>query len=156
MDIKALASSLPGKVFYKNATEYSESIGSYYSQQEQSLYPSCIIKPANAQDVSHIVKVLSEAWIRYGQQFAVRSGGHTPWAGAANIAGAGVTLDLSGLDQVEVVDDQETTKIGPGALWGDVYKKLDAMNLSVVGGRVSQVGVGGLSLGGAYEGLLVS
>jgi hypothetical protein len=41
------------------------------------------------------------------------------------------------------------TSIGPGALWGEVYVKLDSLNLSVVGGRSNLVGVGGLTTGGA-------
>ena len=69
------------------------------------------------------------------------------WAGSANIED-GVTIDLSALDHVEVVADEKVTKVGAGARWGDVYLKLDAMNLSVVGGRVYDVGVAGLTLGG--------
>jgi FAD/FMN-containing dehydrogenase len=71
------------------------------------------------------------------------------WAGAANIE-RGVTLDLSALNQVIVStsDNQTITSIGPGARWKDVYLKLDALNLTVTGGRVAEVGVGGLTLGG--------
>jgi hypothetical protein len=39
-------------------------------------------------------------------------------------------------------------KIGGGNVWGDVYKMLEKQDLAVVGGRVSDVGVGGLILGG--------
>ncbi|KAL8695588.1 MAG: hypothetical protein Q9224_003321 [Gallowayella concinna] len=38
-------------------------------------------------------------------------------------------------------------KVGAGQRWGDVYKQLDAYNVTVVGGRVLDVGVGGLILG---------
>jgi hypothetical protein len=41
-----------------------------------------------------------------------------------------------------------------GARWEDVYLKLDAMNLAVSGGRVNDVGVGGLTLGGRSHTLL--
>jgi hypothetical protein len=79
--------------------------------------------------------------------FAIRSGGHTPWAGAANIHG-GVTIDLSAINQVTVSADQALASIGPGARWLDVYLKLDTLELAVPGGRVSEVGVGGLVTGG--------
>ena len=69
------------------------------------------------------------------------------WAGAANIQ-HGVTIDLGLMNAVNVNDDRKITRVGPGARWADVYSKLDAMGLSVVGGRVSDVGVAGLTLGG--------
>lgn len=69
------------------------------------------------------------------------------WAGAANIEG-GITIDLSAINQVSVSGDHTLTSVGGGARWQDVYLKLDAMNLAVSGGRVSEVGVGGLITGG--------
>lgn len=69
------------------------------------------------------------------------------WAGAANIQD-GVTIDLSQMNSVDVSDNQRLTRVGPGARWHDVYSKLDSLGLSVVGGRVSDVGVAGLTLGG--------
>jgi len=80
-------------------------------------------------------------------RFAVRGGGHMSWAGAANIRN-GVTVDLSAMNTVSVSEDKSTTFVGGGARWQDVYLKLDAMNLAVSGGRVNDVGVGGLTLGG--------
>lgn len=44
------------------------------------------------------------------------------------------------------------TKVGAGNRWLDVYSKLDPMGLSVVGGRVAEIGVGGLTLGGEDSG----
>ena len=44
--------------------------------------------------------------------------------------------------------DRTTTRVGPGNNWGDVYEVLDPLGVSVVGGRESGVGVGGLTLGG--------
>jgi len=80
-------------------------------------------------------------------KFAIRSGGHTPWSGSANIEG-GVTIDMKFVNQVDVSPDQTVTSVGPGNRWVDVYLKLDAMGLAVPGGRVADVGVGGLTLGG--------
>ncbi len=69
------------------------------------------------------------------------------WAGAANIQD-GVTIDLGLMNYVILPPDIDTVSVGSGARWQDVYSKLDAMNLSVAGGRVYDVGVGGLLLGG--------
>ena len=69
------------------------------------------------------------------------------WAGAANIQD-GVTIDLGQMKSVNVSSNRKVTQVGPGARWHDVYSKLDSMGLSVVGGRVSDVGVAGLTIGG--------
>lgn len=77
------------------------------------------------------------------------------WAGAPNIQD-GVTIDLGLLKQVKVSRDQKITSVGGGARWEDVYLKLDAMNFAVAGGRVADVGVGGLTLGGKIFNSLAS
>ena len=69
------------------------------------------------------------------------------FAGAANIDG-GVTIDLGGMKDIAVSPDNTTTSVGGGARWVDVYQKLDALGLAISGGRVFDVGVGGLTLGG--------
>lgn len=67
--------------------------------------------------------------------------------GASNAPG-GITIDLRDLNLVEISDDRQTTGVGPGNRWDDVYGKLEPLNLTVVGGRNDQVGVGGFTLGG--------
>jgi len=69
------------------------------------------------------------------------------WAGAANIDD-GVTIDLGTMNDVTVNDALTVASVGAGARWFDVYSKLDSLGLSVVGGRDSNVGVAGLTLGG--------
>ena len=41
-----------------------------------------------------------------------------------------------------------TVDIGTGLVWDDVYSKLDPLNVTVPGGRITGVGVAGFSLGG--------
>lgn len=83
-------------------------------------------------------------------KFAVKSGGHAAFSGASNIDN-GIVIDLVKLNQVTVSDDKKETSVGPGNVWYDVYSKLDPMGLSVIGGRVSAIGVGGLTLGGGVS-----
>jgi FAD/FMN-containing dehydrogenase len=82
--------------------------------------------------------------------FSIRSGGHSNIVGASNIEN-GVTLDLSSINRVDVSGDKTTAYVGPGARWGDVYTQLESKGLAVVGGRVSDVGVGGVILGGGMS-----
>ena len=83
-------------------------------------------------------------------RFAIRGGGHTSFAGSANIAHE-ITIDLRAMNSVTVSNDNTTTAVGGGAKWVDVYQKLDALNLAVSGGRSNLVGVGGLSTGGELK-----
>lgn len=114
-----------------------------WTEQESSIRPYCRYTPNNAQEVSCAVAVLANSHCH----FAVRGGGHMSWAGAANIQN-GVTIDLSAMNTVSVSEDGCKTSAGGGARWQDIYLKLDAMDLAVSGGRVNDVGVGGLTLGG--------
>lgn len=107
--------------------------------------------PASAQDVSDTIKVITQ----YECIFAVKSGGHAMFSGASNAPG-GITLDLRKLNSLQISDDRRLTSIGSGNRWIDVYDYLDPFNVTVVGGRDAQVGVGGFLLGGKHlEKLLI-
>lgn len=142
----ALAAILGSETFTPASTTYTSSLSSYWSLQETGIHPSCIVQPSSAAHVSLAVKTLSSL----NCSFAVRSGGHSPNAGAANIA-SGVTLDLSRLDNVTLSGDNSVVSIGPGTTWSNVYSTLDPLNLTVAGGRSGGVGVGGLTLGGGIS-----
>jgi FAD/FMN-containing dehydrogenase len=95
--------------------------------------------------VSSIINIIRE----HEARFAIRSGGHTLNAGHANIEG-GVTINLGALTTISVNAAGTQVSIGAGLRWGDVYKRLDKLGLAVPGGRVADVGVGGLNTGGTW------
>lgn len=141
-----------GVVASSTDADYSASLTSYWSLQNQELSPDCIIVPKTAEDVAKSVHLLNTANEAGTQtcEFAIRSGGHTPYQGAANVA-SGVVIDLSNLKQVKISDDKTTVTIGPGNRWVDVYSVLEAEKLASLGGRVASVGVGGLVTGGGLS-----
>ncbi|KAL8755064.1 MAG: hypothetical protein Q9184_004908 [Pyrenodesmia sp. 2 TL-2023] len=144
----ALLAAIPGKVSYPSSTAYTSSSRSYWSSQEEALAPSCIVTPTHAKDVASIVQtlnLLNKGGLKC--RFAIRGGGHTPWAGSANIDG-GVTIDMRSIAEVSVDAKRSVASVGAGAIWGDVYRKMDAWNMTVVGGRGSSIGIGGLLTGG--------
>ncbi|KAG8420754.1 hypothetical protein J3458_002685 [Metarhizium acridum] len=157
----ALSRVLGNKVSFPGSAAYTASLGSYFSQQEAAVRPHCIVSPQSARDVSKAVIVLTTggANIHHGDQqnpvprpdcqFAVRSGGHASFAGAANIHG-GATIELSGLNAI-TMSSRGFVSVGAGTTWGEVYSRLDAVGLTVGGGRSSSVGVGGLSVGGGIS-----
>ncbi|KAF4540718.1 FAD binding domain containing protein [Lasiodiplodia theobromae] len=130
-------------VYFPEDPAYTQRIDSYWSLTAQ-LTPYCIVEPETAPDVSRAVTTLVH---RTACNFAVRSGGHSANAGANNID-AGVTIDLHRMNSTTHNPATATASLLPGARWLDVYQHLDALNLSVQGGRNGGVGVGGLVLGG--------
>ncbi|KAF3012579.1 hypothetical protein E8E14_004524 [Neopestalotiopsis sp. 37M] len=142
----ALAAVLATQVTFPGSQGYNESLLSYYSAQEAEVTPSCIVLANSTADVSQSVATMAQS----NCSFAIRSGGHSVWAGDANIAN-GVTIDLQGLSEVQISDDLSVASVGPGSRWGHVYKELVEYNRVVAGGRVGTVGVGGLTLGGGIS-----
>jgi FAD/FMN-containing dehydrogenase len=120
---------------------------SYFSLQEASLSPACVIVPGSSQDVAEAVTIISGI---PSCHFAIKGQTHAPAAGFANI-NAGVTIDMTSLNSIAVNSDRTVASIGGGASWLDVYTYLDPLSLTVAGGRNGAVGVGGLTLGGGIS-----
>ena len=145
-----LSRALPGKVSIPESQEYIESLHSYCSAQESQIKPVCIVRPQTTEDIVTVVAYLIQANQLHGigsLKFAVRSGGHACFAGSANLTDR-VTIDLRGLNSIDVNQGTSQVSIGTGTSWGEVYRTLDPLGLAAPGGRHSQVGVGGLTLGG--------
>ncbi|KAI4098960.1 MAG: hypothetical protein L6R37_006208 [Teloschistes peruensis] len=151
----ALAQALPDSVFFGPHLVFVESIQSYWAMHERDIVPQCIVRPRTAEEAATAVTIMKRDYdkrISHGQSpllLAVRSGGHSPIPGAANING-GIVIDLRLLNTVVTSNDRSSVSIGTGARWLDVSKTLDKVGLAVAGGRNSAVGVGGLTLGGQY------
>ncbi|KAF2675969.1 putative oxidoreductase [Lentithecium fluviatile CBS 122367] len=148
-----LSQALGGRIYLPDDDKYNESRNSYFSAQERGIKPACVLLPQTSGEVATAVSLLAEANKRAGIgsfKFAVRSGGHACFAGSANTAG-GITIDLRGLSSVNVAEDSTTVTAGSGVSWGELYRTLEPLGLAVAGGRHSQVGVGGLTLGGGMS-----
>jgi FAD/FMN-containing dehydrogenase len=138
---------LGSKLSFPSNAAYLATQQSYFSLQEASLAPACIVVPETAQDVSATVSIIAGI---EDCSFAIKGQTHAPAAGFANING-GVTIDMTPLKSVAVNSDHTIASIGGGASWLDVYLYLDSLGLSVAGGRNGAVGVGGLTLGGGIS-----
>ncbi|KAH6637692.1 hypothetical protein C7974DRAFT_374351 [Boeremia exigua] len=140
--------SLESYLHYPGQTAYNASLESYFDIKQQSITPNCIVQPRNANDVSIAVKTLTS--FSEPCEFAIRSGGHTPYAGASNIKD-GVTIDLQYISIVRYDAESNFVEVGPGARWNDVFTALEPLGVITTGGRSSTVGVGGLTLGGGIS-----
>lgn len=144
-----LSLQLPETVHYRGSTPFSDSVGSYFTRQEQETLPLCMVRPSSAGQVARVVSTMRH-FLVVGGQFAVRSGGHGPFFGGSNLEN-GVVVDLGLLDQVQVSDDRSSVNLGPGSRWRRVWQVLDPLEITVAGGRDAGVGVGGYLLGGGMS-----
>ncbi|MCJ1317048.1 hypothetical protein MMC15_002369 [Xylographa vitiligo] len=142
-----LAAALGSKLSFPGNAAYNATQESYWSLQEATLSPACVLVPETSRDVAKAVAIISGI---EGCHFAIKGQSHAPAAGFANI-NAGVTIDMTDLKTVTVNSDGTVASVGSGASWLDVYLYLDALGLSVAGGRNGAVGVGGLTLGGGIS-----
>lgn len=122
--------------------QYDEHINSWWSASSR-LRPWCIVRPRTTEDVSLAVRALRDAGVGH---FAIRSGGHSHWAGGSSIQD-GVTIDLGHLNSVVYDAETKLARIGTGCRWGDVYQILEKQGIMVAGGRDAGVGVGGFLTG---------
>lgn len=141
-------SKIPGRVSYPGSTTYNSSIASYYADQERELSPSCIYRPTTTSDVQRFVQLVTGGNCT-NNQFAVRGGGHTVWRGAANIQ-PGITVDMRVMNSLQLSADRKIASVGGGALWDHIYPQLAPYNLTVLGGRIPGIGVGGFATGGQF------
>ncbi|GFF95968.1 6-hydroxy-D-nicotine oxidase [Aspergillus lentulus] len=136
----------PSRAFVQNTTAYTDATGSYWSVQQEEVRPYCIFKPSVNTDVSILVLLA-----RYtGCPFAIKSGGHAAFAGASSIQG-GITVLLKDMNTIALNDDRSVVSVGPGNVWVQAYAALEPYGLAAIGGRVSTIGVGGLTTGGGIS-----
>ncbi|KAJ7629459.1 hypothetical protein DFH06DRAFT_720716 [Mycena polygramma] len=141
-----LKSSLPNNTYFPEDKTYEEQQLVYYSAEQREMTPACRVAPESAGDLSLIVQIAKETRCT----FALKSGGHMNWGGS-NVGPSGFTIDLGRLTAISVLPNDRIISFGSGCVWRDVYEALAPYNLTTVGGRASNVGVGGFLLGGGMS-----
>lgn len=139
---KLVAAGLQDLVLLPESDGYKERQASYWAANAP-LRPTCIVQPRNTEEVSRVIRVLAEA----DGSVALRSGGHTQWAGSNDIHD-GVTIDMGRMTEVTYDKETKLASIQPGLRWVDVYRKLLEYRVCVTGGREGNVGVAGFLTGG--------
>ncbi|KAJ1306221.1 hypothetical protein OPQ81_010929 [Rhizoctonia solani] len=149
---KTIAQSISndGGVYYWGHPLYIKGNKHWASSSSQD--SACVVEPANAQDVSTILRIVANT----STPFGIRSGGHATNAGFSSTPGVQIALfKLSGVTYHEAPLAADgsvgTVEFGSGLVWDDVYAALEPHGVIVVGGRVTGVGVGGFTLGGGYS-----
>ncbi|KAL4890271.1 hypothetical protein BDV59DRAFT_184677 [Aspergillus ambiguus] len=154
-----LLAALPRSVLLpSDRTEFRKSIDAYWAQQEREIVPEAIVQPRDAEELARAIVIIKEEYdIRQTRSankteddlFAIRGGGQSPISGAASTKG--ILIDLNSLREVTISDDKQSVVLGAGLRWIDVSRVLEGKGLAVVGGRSSDVGVAGYTLGGGVS-----
>jgi hypothetical protein len=97
--------------------------------------PACIFSPRNVQEVQSAIRVLGFT----GAKYAIRSGGHSPFKGFANI-NDGVLISMDQMLDLSYDAKKEAVRFGVGNKWGQIYQFAETHDRLVVGGRIPAVG----------------
>ncbi|KAK8006058.1 hypothetical protein PG991_012355 [Apiospora marii] len=128
-------------ITYRGESQYTAFTTSYWSQLLNDVKPYCVFRPSTPSAVSVLVLVS-----RLSQCPAAA----TPFAGASGIEG-GITVSFENLKGIELAPDKKTVAVQPGNTWGRVLSALNTTDVTVLAGRIGDIGVGGLTLGGGLS-----
>lgn len=143
-----IAAALPtDRTPHRLSVKYTSEMLDYWSVALQSLKPACMILPQNADEVATVVQILNQ----YPDvKFAVKSGGHSPNPGHAT-AKDGVLISTAAMKGATYDAATGYAHVKPGGEWNDVIGALDEQGVTMLGGRLGVVGVGGLLLQGGLS-----
>ncbi len=104
--------------------------------------PAIIVVAHSPADVRQAIAYANQ----HSLVLSVRSGGHSNAGFGTN--DDGMVIDVSRMNDITITNKASGhVRIGAGAQWGDVAKKLETDGLAISSGDTLSVGVGGLTLG---------
>ncbi|KAM5345972.1 hypothetical protein ACJ41O_011833 [Fusarium nematophilum] len=142
-----ISDSLPKRVSFPVSTAFFSESNEYWSTVLRSARPACIVFPKSAQDVSTAVTILNQY---PSVKFTAKSGGHDPNLGHATVAD-GVLISMRDMVGASYDSQKNIAHVKPGGEWNDVISSLAEDGVTVVGGRLGLVGVGGFLLQGGIS-----
>ena len=140
VDVAPLGEQVRGRVVTAGDPTYEDARTVYNAMHDRR--PEAVVQAVDEADVVAAVRFARE----HDLELAVRGGGHSvPGYGTTD---GGLVVDLGGLRQALVDPEDQTVRMGGGALVGDMDQAAAAHGLATPGGFNSTTGVGGLTLGG--------
>ncbi|KAM5356771.1 hypothetical protein ACJ41O_003417 [Fusarium nematophilum] len=130
----ALAALYPDAVDFPGTQAYGNSVKLNWSSLARR-DASAIFHPSSPEEVAKALELLEF----FGQEFAIRGGGHSPNPGWASIQN-GLLISTDRLTHLNYDEASKTVSIGAGNKWGTVYKYLEKFGVLVTGGHSSPVG----------------
>ncbi|KAG1839889.1 FAD-binding domain-containing protein [Suillus subalutaceus] len=118
-------------VYYSGSSQYTKD--NYHWSSSSSQTSKCSFEPATTEDIG----------------IAIKSGGHATNAGFSSTSG--VEIAMYSFSDIVYNSSAQTATLGTGAIWDDVYVALEKYNMTVVGPKITGIGIGGIVLGGGYS-----
>ncbi|KAF3924351.1 hypothetical protein AA313_de0200559 [Arthrobotrys entomopaga] len=136
------------KVAMQGSSNYNNWNNPSFWSATTYMTPTCVFRPTSANDVSLAIRII----VLCQSQFNIVGGGHSAIKGWANVED-GVLIIMAGMTGVTYgsVNNVAVAKVPAGERWGSTFTQLDSKNLMALGGRMSTVGVPGLTLGGGIS-----
>ncbi|PFH48227.1 hypothetical protein AMATHDRAFT_65924 [Amanita thiersii Skay4041] len=131
------------EVFYPVSALYLKDNEHWASSSAQ--FSTCSVEPGTTEDLGKILRIVGKTRTPFG----VKSGGHSTNPKFSSTEG--VQIALFRFSEVTYDSQTKTAVIGSGLVFDDVYAQLEPYGVSVLGGRVTGIGVGGFLLGGGYS-----
>ncbi|KAF8305871.1 FAD-binding domain-containing protein [Clavulina sp. PMI_390] len=130
-------------VSYPGSSQYYEHVQHWLPTSSE--VSACSVQPNTVEDLSTIVQILGQSTTPFG----IKSGGYAHSQEQSSTTG--VQISMKGFQDIDYDKASGTARLGVGNTWGKVYQALEAYKVTVPGGRVSDLGVGGVILGGGYS-----
>jgi len=140
--VKHFAANVRGQVITASDPDYEQARRIWNPLIDRR--PALIVRCSGAADIQRAVAFARERELLV----AVRGGGHS-FPGYSMCDG-GLVIDLSNLRNVRVDPEKKTAQVAGGAWIGDLDWESQQFGLATPMGKISNTGVGGLTLGGGY------
>ncbi|KAG1803352.1 uncharacterized protein BJ212DRAFT_1438885 [Suillus subaureus] len=141
--IAAALTSSSSVVYYPGSAQYIKD--NYHWAASSNQASQCSFEPATAEDVGVALRILGQTQTPFG----VKSGGHATNAGFSSTSG--VEIALYSFSDVVYNSTTQTATLGMGLIWDEVYVALEPYGMTVVGPKITGIGIGGITLGGGYS-----
>ncbi len=140
LSIPDLRAAIAGRVVTPDDAEYDKARTVVVGGIDRR--PLVMVRPANADDVAHVVTLARET----GLPLAVRSGGHS--GAGHSVVDDGIVLDLRDMKALEIDVQGRTAWAESGLTAGEYTTAAAAYGLATGFGDTGSVGLGGITLGG--------
>ncbi|KAF8649064.1 hypothetical protein AX16_006037 [Volvariella volvacea WC 439] len=140
-----LAKQLGKTVVVTAGDDYDSSVLDIWNLFNTVYQPACVVLPRNASHVQAAMRAIYKDEVRY----AVQAGSHSGVRGWNNVD-RGVLIHFNYMKNVTYNEARNTVTLQPGIHWGEAISALEPYGVTVMGGRLGDVGTG-LLLGGGYS-----
>jgi FAD/FMN-containing dehydrogenase len=137
--LEELRSGFRGEIFQRGDAGYDDARVIFNAMFDRR--PAVILRPAGTADVIRAVGLARQS----GVPLAIRGGGHS--VAGFSLCDGGIVIDTRGLRGIRVDPRRRTVRAQAGLNWGEFDRETQAFGLATTGGRVTNTGVTGFTLG---------